>query len=69
MYIHEMTFDCLLDKHIAIDWILQHVDVVDVDEHLTEKRLSFTTDIEVQKRTCNELAAETRLLSYITTEL
>jgi hypothetical protein len=50
MQAHTMTFDTFFDKHVAIDYIKEHIEPDNEDECLTELRYIFFTGCELTKQ-------------------
>jgi phosphoserine phosphatase len=69
MYAHVLHFDSILQKRAAIDWIRENIGVFDENEHLTEKRYTFYTELAVPERTQRRLKRTTQPLEYLIDEL
>lgn len=69
MFAHELQFDSILQKRVAIDWIRKNISIFDENERLTEKRYSFYTELEVPARQQRRLKRTTQPLTYIVNEL
>lgn len=69
MYAHILQFDSILQKRVAIDWIRKNIGMLDENEHLTEKRYTFYTELAVPDRTQRRLKRTTQPLTYIVNEL
>jgi hypothetical protein len=69
MYMHQLTFDSMIEKRIAWDWIEQNVETVDRDECLTEKRFKFYRDVELPTREQRKLVKAVNPTSFLVEEL
>lgn len=70
MYKHTLKFDSLADKHDAIDHIEGQLPLVgDVDECLTEKQVTFLTDVELSKRANRSLLLDTGAIEHLEVEI
>ena len=69
MYAHVLQFGSILQKRVAIDWIRENIGVFDENEHLTEKRYTFYTELAVPARQQRRLKRTTQPLEYRVDEL
>lgn len=69
MHIHTMKFDSFQAKRIAVDYLKQEELFDDLDECLTEKRLTFFTGVELRKHQTERLLKEVPSTSYDVREL
>jgi len=69
MFAHELYFDSILQKRVAIDWIRKNIGIFDENERLTEKRYSFYTELEVPQSKQRKLRRETQPTTYLVNEL
>ena len=70
MYSHTLTFDSILQKQIAIEWILMNImDCRGTNKYVKEATYTFYTNTALSKRKHKKLLQKTQALSYIVREL
>lgn len=70
MYKHTLRFYTLVDKSVAMDAIPEILEVKgDIDECLTEKQITFQTDVSLTNHQTTRLLAETFCSHYEEEEL
>ncbi len=70
MYSYTLTFESLLQKQIAAEWILMNIrDCSDPAERLKETKYTFYTDKALSKRKQKQLLQKTQPLSFTVREI
>jgi hypothetical protein len=69
MHMHTLEFENFLNKRIAVDYLKQEELYDDLDECLTEKKLTFFTGIALRKHQTARLLKEVPLSNYCVSEL
>jgi hypothetical protein len=69
MYMYQLTFDSMLEKRIAWDYVQENISTFDVDEKLTERRFKFYTDVELPEREQRKLVKAINSTSFLVEEL